>query len=133
MRLIHRNRAIASLPKMPRAFLTRLDMAGIAPMGWRQGPPQAIRIGRHENDVHVIGHQTPGPYLDAGGLAVVRKVVAVEGVILCAKESALPPIASLGDMIGQTGNHDACKPSHQGTMRPHLGVVIECTVTVIPP
>lgn len=108
---------------MPCPLLTRVDIAGIAPMGWRQGPPKAIRIGRHENEMRMIGHQAPSPHLDAGSPAMDRKAVAVKGIVLDTKEGALPPIAPLGDMIRQTGNHDTCKPSHQGTMRPHLGVV----------
>jgi hypothetical protein len=59
-----------ALPEMSRAFAPRLDRAGIGPMHARQRAAQAVGIGGDQDEMHVVGRQTPGPDLDFGRPAI---------------------------------------------------------------
>ena len=42
----------------------------------------------------------------------LRQQIAIQGIIAVLKKCLLTPIAALGDMIGQTGDHEAREASH---------------------
>jgi hypothetical protein len=97
---------------MTGAFAARLNDAGIAPMHARQRAAQAVRIGRHQDQMHVVRHQAPGPHLGLRGAAVFREQVAVKRIIGIAKEGFRAAIATLGDVVRMTGNDDAGEARH---------------------
>ena len=82
MLLVHGDRAEPALPEMAGAFAPRLDDAGIAAMHPRQRAAQAVGIGRHQDQVHVVRHQAPGPHLDLGGAAMLGEQVAIERIVV---------------------------------------------------
>ena len=112
MRLVHDDRAKPVLPEMPAPLVARVDASGIPPVRIGEALSQAVFMRRDDNKVDVIGHQTPGPdfalRLADGG----DQHVQIGAIILVRKENGFTPIAPLGDMMGQTGNNNACKPSH---------------------
>jgi hypothetical protein len=76
----------------PYSFLTAgVDDASIAPVGRGEGAAQAIGVGRHEDQVHVIGHQAPGP--DRDGSAILGQEIAIEREVIIIEERPRAPIA----------------------------------------
>lgn len=43
---------------------------------------------------------------------MLRQEIEVEPLVGIAEKHLLPPVAALGDMVGQIRNDDACEPSH---------------------
>jgi len=60
----------------------------------------------------VIGHQDPGPDLDAGLPRMPGEEVSIEGVVLVAEKSPRPAIAALGDVMRPSGDDDASEAGH---------------------
>jgi len=48
---------------MAAPVLTKIDLTGITTVGFTNGPGQAFFLLRHSNQVDVIGHKAPRPYL----------------------------------------------------------------------
>jgi|HubBroStandDraft_5_1064220.scaffolds.fasta_scaffold125121_1 hypothetical protein len=118
MLFVHDDRAEAALPEMTGALASRLNGAGITAVDPRQRTPQPVGIGRHQNEVHMVRDQTPGPHFDPGLAAMGGQQIAIQRVVRISEEGARAAIATLRDMVRVTGNDD--------------GESIECTVTVIP-
>jgi hypothetical protein len=117
IRLVHRGRAEASLPEMPRALVARLDDAGIGAMHARQRAAQAVGVGRDQDQMHVVRHQAPGPDVDVGRATMAGEQVAVERIVLVAEERPGSPVATLGDMVRETGDDDTSKAGHAASCR----------------
>lgn len=62
----------------------------------------------------VVGHQHPGPHLDAGGRAMLGEQVQVAGKIGIVEESLRAAVAPLGDMVRVTSKDGAGEASHEG-------------------
>lgn len=90
--------------------LAGVDTAGVAAVGFLQCADEAVRRGRDEDQVDMVGHQAPGPDLDAGGGRGAGEEVAVEPVVRLAEEDRLPAVALLRDMMPQP----CCAPSFLG-------------------
>ena len=75
-------------------------------------PAQAVGVRRHQNEVHVVGHQAPRPHFDIGGATMLGKEIAVERIVAVGEEGACSAIAALGDMMRQAGNDDAGETGH---------------------
>src|SRR5882757_8058518 len=131
MRLVEHDGAEPPLPEMTAASAPRMNDAGIAPMHGRERAAQAVGIGRHENEMHVVGHQAPGPHFDVRGPATLRQEIAIERIVLGAEKDARPSIAALRDVVRVGRNDDAGKASHAAWCDPPALMSIECTVTVI--
>src|SRR5258705_381182 len=106
MLLVHGDGAEPALPKMSAALAPCLDDTGIAAMQPRQRAAQPVGIGRHENQVHVVRHQAPGPNLDPGAAAILGEQVAIKRIIIIAEEGPRAAIATLRDMMRMTGDDD---------------------------
>ena len=78
----------------------------------RERAPQPIRIGRHQDEMHVVRHQAPSPHLDPGGAAIFGEQVAIECIIGIGEEGACAAVAALGDMVRVTGNDDTGEAGH---------------------
>ena len=64
--LVHRHGTEPALPQMARPAVAGIDEAGVAAMGIREGAPQPVLVGRHDDQVDVVGHEAIGPDLDYG-------------------------------------------------------------------
>ena len=64
----------------------------------------------------MVVHQTPSPDLDIGRAAGVAKEIPVQRIVFVAKESLLPPIATLRHVMGNARNNNARQPSHGSIM-----------------
>ena len=116
MVLVHHHGAEAPLPEVPGAAPALMDDAGVAPMHRRQRAAQAVLVARGQDEMDVVGHQTPGPDFDAGVAARGGEQIATERVIGVGEEHPRAAVAALGDVMRQTGNDDARKPSHGAIM-----------------
>ena len=112
MFLIHGDRAEPALPEMTATFATRLNDTGITTMHPRKCAAQPVRIGRHQDEVHVVRHQAPGPYFDPGSTAIRREQLAVKRIVVITEKGALAAIATLGDMVRMTGDDNTGKTGH---------------------
>jgi hypothetical protein len=112
MRFVHDDRAETPLPEMAGSSAPRMNGAGITPMHRRQRPAQPVRIGGHQDEVHVVGHQAPRPDRDIGRLAMRAQEIAIERIVGVAEEGARTTIAALGDVVRMTGEHDAGETGH---------------------
>jgi hypothetical protein len=61
----------------------------------RKGRAQAARVGRHQNQMDVVGHQAIAPHLDTSRPTALRDQRAIFGKIVRTEEHGLPPIAAL--------------------------------------
>lgn len=86
--------AQAPAPAFPDMDPTRLAAVGI-------GKCRAQAAGRagHQDQVHMVGHQAPGPHRNAHLRATLGELVATGGMIVVGKEGLLPAIAALGDVM----------------------------------
>ena len=89
-----------------------MDDAGIAAVNGRERAADSIGVSRNEDEVDVVGHQHPGPDLDAGGAGALGEQVAVEGVVLVAEEGGRPAIAALSDVVRVSGKDGTGKAGH---------------------
>ena len=60
----------------------------------------------------MVRHQAPRPHRNVGRLAMGRKQVTIERVIVVTEKGACATIAALGDMMRQTGDDDTGKAGH---------------------
>ncbi len=64
----------------------------------------------------MIGHQHPAPHPHAVHGAMMGQKIAIGRVIGVRKESLLPPVAALGHMVRDAGNHEASKAGHRNDL-----------------
>jgi hypothetical protein len=72
------------------------------------------RLGRvrHQDQMHMVGHQAVAPDLDAGLGAALGQKVAVEREVGRLEEHRLAPVAALGDVVGKAWNDNAADTRH---------------------
>src|SRR5258708_28906826 len=116
MILIHGNGSEPALPEMPGAPTAGVNNAGIAAVHGRKRLAQPVAIGRHQDEMHMVGHQAPGPDLDIGPAALRGEKITVERIICVAEESARAAVAALGDMVRSAGDNDASEAGHAESM-----------------
>jgi len=97
---------------MPGALQPRMHMSGIAPMDRRQGPPQAVLVGRDQDQVDMVGHQHPRPHLDPGRRRVLGQQLAIEPIVAITEEGPRAAIAALGHVVGKAGKDGAGEAGH---------------------
>jgi hypothetical protein len=110
--LVHGHRPEAALPEMAGAFAPGMNDASVATMHRCERAPQPVDIGRHQNEMHMIGHQAPGPHRDIGRAAVFRQEIAIERVVGIVEEGARATVAALGDVVRDTRDNDAGETGH---------------------
>lgn len=89
-----------------------VDIAGVVPVDIPEGTPQAIRIGRNRDDMHVIGHQAVGRHFNARPASGISEQIEVERIVAVLKESLLAPVAALGDLMGKSRKYEAGEAGH---------------------
>jgi len=97
---------------MTGAFPSRLDNAGVTTMDTRKCAAQLVGIGRHEDEMHVVRHQAPGPYLDARRAAMCGEQIAIERIVGIVEEGLRAAIAAPRDMVRMTGDDDTGEAGH---------------------
>ncbi len=116
VRLVHGHTAEAALPEVAGALLPGVDAAGIAAMHRRQHAPQGVFLARDQDQVHMVGHQHPGPHLHARGGSVLGHQVAIGAIVVVAEEGLGPTVATLGDVVGDAGEHRAGETGHGASL-----------------
>ena len=81
MVLVHRHGAVSSLPEMAGSPPPRVDQSGISTMHARQGAAQAVFVLRDEDEMDVVGHQTPRPNAHPRFVRRLGQPVAIGGVV----------------------------------------------------
>jgi hypothetical protein len=92
-----RDRAEPALPEMPGPAPPCVGQPRIAPMNPGQRPSKAFAVGRGQDQVDVVGHQTPCPNPDPGVAARLPEKIECEIVIR--KKRPFAAVAALGDVI----------------------------------
>ena len=77
MRLVHRDRAETALPEVAGAPPARMNAPGIGAMRARQRAPQPVLVARAEDQMNMVGHQTPRPDPDPRLRAPSRQQIAI--------------------------------------------------------
>ncbi len=78
----------------------------------RQRERKTESVLRRQDQMRVIGHEAIGPAGDAKTAARLGQPVAIERIIVGFEEYFLTPVATLGDVMRQTGNDDAGDADH---------------------
>ena len=65
---------------------------------------QRRAVFRDQDQVHVIGHQTPAQHLDIVAGRLLTEELQVELTVLSGTEDSLAIVAALGDVVRRTGN-----------------------------
>ena len=131
MGFIHDHGPEAALPEMAGALQAGVDMAGIAAMDLGQGTAKPVGIGGRQDQMDMIGHQHPGPDLDSGGATRLGQQSPVQRIVVLAEKHLRAAIATLSDVVRQSGNNEAGKTAHRPSWLPRRGMSIQCTVTVM--
>ena len=84
---------------MPAPVLSKVDMTGIAPMGFSYRQPQAALSLRNHYQVDVIRHETICPYIDFVTPAGIGHQGNILVIIIVAEKSLHPAVAPLSNMV----------------------------------
>lgn len=114
MRIVHRIAGEPPLEQIAAPALAGVDVARITPVRFGQRRAQPRRRLGHEDEVHMIVHQTPGEATHLLPRAARRHQPKIEKAIRVGKEDRLPPIAALRHMMRGAGNDDAREAGHAG-------------------
>ena len=105
--------------------VARIDEAGVAPMRVGEGPAQPVGVGRHHDQVNMIGHQAIGDDLAIGASRRIAQQVAIKLIVAILEKGPLAPIAALGNVIGNAGKDETGKARHARTL-PLIGEFVNC-------
>ncbi len=61
----------------------------------------------------MVGHQHPAPDLYASGATMMSQEIAIERIVIIAKEGLRPPVAALGDVMWNIRDDDTSETSHR--------------------
>jgi hypothetical protein len=78
----------------------------------------------------MVGHQDPGPDLDIGRTAGLRKEIAIEPLIGICKEGLRPAVAALRHVMRHPRDHEATKAANAKSIADRLSLVnlVHCQV-----
>ncbi len=85
----------------------RVDESRVAPMRFAQRARQRFGGVRHQDQMHMVGHQAGAPALDPGLGAALGQKVAVEREVGRLDEHPPAAVAALGDVVGKARNDNA--------------------------
>ena len=97
---------------MPGHAHPRIDIAGVVTMNVAKGAPQPIGIGRHHDDMHMVGHQAVRPHFGPRRARGVLEQIEIEFIIAILEERPLAPVAALGDVVWDVGDDDSGEAGH---------------------
>jgi hypothetical protein len=81
---------------MTTPSLAKIHSACISAVRFANGMAQSIRIGRHSDQMDVIGHQAVSPDVNTVLPAPMRHQISIGLIVPIIEESLLPPVASTG-------------------------------------
>ncbi len=112
MGVVHGHGAIAALPEMTRHLAAGVDDAGIGAVRLGEGGAQAVFVLRHEDQMQVVRHQAVAEADNVRRFAAFGDQSQIKRAVCIGVEYLLPAIATLGDVVGETGNNNASKTGH---------------------
>lgn len=74
--------------------------------------PEAVFSDGTQDQVDMVGHQTPRPHRNGGLRRRLGEKVPIGGVIGVRKEHPLAAVAALRDVIGDAGDHETGAAGH---------------------
>jgi len=69
-------------------------------------------MARNRQKMPVIGHRAPGDQPRPGLWRLAPKQIELGAIVFIAGEHLLPPVATLGDTMGEPGDDKARKAGH---------------------
>lgn len=114
MALVHRHRGEPAVEQMSPPATAGIDEVGPPAVRRAQGQAQAVPGLRAEDQVNVVGHQTPGPDGDRMSAHLLGQHVAVDVLVAVLEKDRLAPVAPRGHMMRKAGNDDAGEARHGG-------------------
>ncbi len=81
-------------------------------MGVTDGLRQRRTRPRHGQQMDVVGHQTPSPYVKLVFRGVFREQIQVDAAVFCVVEYDLTRIAALRDVVRNTRRDHSCDSRH---------------------
>lgn len=112
MSFVHHDRSEAALEQVTRPSGARIDETRVAAVRLADGASETNVVAGDQNQVDMVGHQAPGPYLDASLACLLRQQTAVDVLIAVLKKDRLTPVATLCDVVGRMRNDNACEARH---------------------
>lgn len=91
------------LKQMAAPALSEIDMAGIASVRFGQCPAQPIPRLRQQDQVNMIVHQAPAQAGNGRRFTGLGEQLKIERPIRIGEEQRQAPIATLGDVVWNTG------------------------------
>ncbi len=110
--LIHRCREEPTMPEMADSLVSQVEDLRVDSVCLTDQPAKSELIGRCQDKMYMIRHQTPGRQLHPMLPALLGEVPKIELTILIVSEHDLPIVSPLGDMVRNTRNHDSCMTRH---------------------
>jgi hypothetical protein len=100
------------LPEISLPIFTDIYDAGIFAMGLGERLREAVLSSRHGGKMNVVSHQAVSQYAKAVPVRFPLEELEIEGSVAFRKKDLLPPVASLDDMMGISGNNHAGNSGH---------------------
>ncbi|HTW92556.1 MAG TPA: hypothetical protein VMH22_12725 [bacterium] len=104
---VERTRVEATLPDPTTVFLRAIDMLGIPKMYGLEHGGKRTGLGRHCDQMHMVGHQTVGEDVESTLGSVVPKQTQVSTIVRPDEEDAIATIAALGDVVWDARDYDS--------------------------
>jgi len=105
-------RVKALLPQVPSPTRSEVDKPSIPAVCFRQGVAQPELVGRNQDQVHMIRHQTISQNLSTTTAAKVRQQPAILDVVAIVEKNLLTSITSLCHMMGQSWRNNSWESCH---------------------
>jgi hypothetical protein len=71
-----------------------------------------VLVSGGEHNVDVVGHQAIGPHFRLRAIGGAGEQIEIERIVSLLEECRLPPVAALGNVVGNAGNDDAGQTGH---------------------
>ena len=97
---------VAGLPQ------PRVHASGIGAMHLRKRAPDAVRVLRGQDQMHVVRHEHPCPNAHLRFRAVFAQQIEIKPVIVVAEKGLGAAIATLCDVVWQVRDYHARQTSH---------------------
>jgi hypothetical protein len=94
------------LPEMAARARADIHPPGLPPMGFPDGPPQAVFRIRDGNHMDVVGQQTVRPHFHRARSTPLPHQRDVCLIVLGAEARLLPPVPPWCDVVGHPQRHD---------------------------
>jgi|ETNmetMinimDraft_13_1059891.scaffolds.fasta_scaffold00744_2 hypothetical protein len=88
-------------------------MPRIAPARLPEGGSQAVFVGRHDNQMHMVRHQAQGPDICSGLAAPFRQQPLIDLVIAGLNKGLHTADAALGHMMRNARYNQPCGACHE--------------------